>query len=676
MKAKTIKRNRTVKIIAISLPFIVLILIELLLRLVNYGQNYDLFVTDGEKKEYIGLNPNVPKKYFSFPELARKGIYEPFKRKKDKTTTRIFVLGESSGLGFPYFHSCSFHNMLMYRLQRAFPDRKVEIINLSLTAICSYTLWDFSHQIVNYEPDAILIYTGHNEYYGALGIGSTNKLFSNPTLIRLTIKLRSLKLVQLFYSILNSFKSGASNNIDLSKNMMRLMASKNDIPYNSTYYNKGIKQFENNLDDILNCFNKSHIPVFISDVVSNEKDLPPFVSNNVKNTSKSRWDSLDSNAQTAEKMGDLNSAINYYRSALKIDSTHAKCNFMLAQIYYKQGLYTEAKKYYAYAKDFDMLRFRAPEKINEVIYCLSKKYNNTTFVSSKSLFESNSPHGIIGNELITEHVHPNTDGYFYISEAFFRAILKNNFLNTVSNFTTSTKEAKAQMPIPFVDSVAGNYLILSLKSSWPFNEHFSTNKTTFLNYEDSLAYLLAIKKMDHLQAYNLLYKYYENKHDYIQLLKIHESFLLVNRDFVVLEETYYKTINLCEVNRDFEKAYFYSHRIFKLRPCIKSAQNAMLNSLRIDKPETSIQYLNFLITNTNNASTYKFISEVVNKIIKLKFTLGINVNQREVLYSISKYYASLGDYQAAYIYSHKLTLLYPTELQIIKYNEEVKKRLL
>ena len=72
-------------------------------------------------------------------------------------------------MGFPYPNNISFQRMLKYQLQKTNPDKDIEIINLALTAINSYTFYDFAQELVHFEPDAIFIYGGHNEYYGALG---------------------------------------------------------------------------------------------------------------------------------------------------------------------------------------------------------------------------------------------------------------------------------------------------------------------------------------------------------------------------------------------------------------------------------------------------------------------------------------------------------------------------
>ena len=64
-----------------------------------------------------------------------------------------------------------------------------------MAAINSYTLLDFMDEILEQSPDALLIYTGHNEYYGALGVGSEQSLGNSRWLIHTYLKLRSVKLL-------------------------------------------------------------------------------------------------------------------------------------------------------------------------------------------------------------------------------------------------------------------------------------------------------------------------------------------------------------------------------------------------------------------------------------------------------------------------------------------------
>src|SRR6185295_802377 len=102
------KRIFLFKVIGILLPFIILILIEGSLRIFHYGNNYSLFIEYKGDQNFLVLNPDASKKYFTNQAIATTGNEELFKKEKDVNTMRIFVLGESTTIGFPYFHNGSF----------------------------------------------------------------------------------------------------------------------------------------------------------------------------------------------------------------------------------------------------------------------------------------------------------------------------------------------------------------------------------------------------------------------------------------------------------------------------------------------------------------------------------------------------------------------------------------
>jgi lysophospholipase L1-like esterase len=56
-------------------------------------------------------------------------------------------------------------------LRDVLPSDTVEVVNLGIAATNSYAILDFSREIIDQHPDAVMIYAGHNEYYGALGVG-------------------------------------------------------------------------------------------------------------------------------------------------------------------------------------------------------------------------------------------------------------------------------------------------------------------------------------------------------------------------------------------------------------------------------------------------------------------------------------------------------------------------
>src|SRR4029079_5276451 len=82
------------------------------------------------------------------------------------------VQGESTTEGYPYGFGASVAGMLQQRPQRTFPERKIEVIPTAMSAVNTYTLLDFSGEILEQHPDAVVIYVGHNEYVGLLGVAS------------------------------------------------------------------------------------------------------------------------------------------------------------------------------------------------------------------------------------------------------------------------------------------------------------------------------------------------------------------------------------------------------------------------------------------------------------------------------------------------------------------------
>jgi hypothetical protein len=50
------------------------------------------------------------------------------------------------------------------------------------------------------------------------------------------------------------------------------------------------------------------------------------------------------------------------------------------------------------AKELDLLRFRAPEAMNQIIRELATRYPDVTIVDTKAYFEKQSAHGILAKK--------------------------------------------------------------------------------------------------------------------------------------------------------------------------------------------------------------------------------------------------------------------------------------
>jgi len=196
------KRKIVFVLIQLLIPFIIIFLVELSLRLIHSGDNLSLFQKSNHYKGYYEINRSVGKRYFTkLP--ATSSINDLFLIEKPDSCYRIFILGGSSAQGFPYQSGVSFGRILNYRLQDAFPDKLIEVVNLAMVATNSYTQADFIDEVLKKKPDAILIYAGHNEYYGALGVGSVENGGNVRWMKILNLRLVHLRTYQLLQRIIS-----------------------------------------------------------------------------------------------------------------------------------------------------------------------------------------------------------------------------------------------------------------------------------------------------------------------------------------------------------------------------------------------------------------------------------------------------------------------------------------
>ncbi|WP_167618536.1 hypothetical protein [Maribellus sediminis] len=597
------------RIILVSLSLFLIVFIELILRLAGYGHSYDLFVESESYPGYYVMNEFASEKFFPDADKATVGYYEPFAMHKADDTYRIFVLGESTTVGFPYGYNGSFHRWLKYRLMFTFPDVNFEIINLSLTAVNSYTVADFAEKIVDYEPDAVLIYVGHNEYYGALGVGSVLKTGNNPKIVRSIIKLRQLKLYQLMYNIIEGISKATQTEKLTEESLMQHMPGDKQIAFGSEKYQQAIEQFRYNMNRTCEILDSESIPVLISNLVSNEKDLKPFISDSVPE----------------------NSAIIFYEKARQ---------------QYENGNFNEAKKLFVKAKEYDLLRFRAPEAINSEIETLARSYDLVHFVDSRSRFEQGSPHGIIGNETLLEHVHPNLFGYALLSDAFFTKMKELDLPASDWSRAMSFDRLLKEMPVNEVDSLKGAYQIRFMLNEWPFTNNpvpkQQVVKATTEFEKSILNYTLGETSWNKVQAG--LYVAYRDKGDVKSALKISEAFALIDP----LEEKLLKDVAALSVSADdLPKAAFYFSKAFKLNPTISVAQQLGKIYTRTDDPEHALLYYRYLQSNDTKNTFYGVIITILEDIQREKEALIENDANIQVLNKLAFDYVQLRNTEPA-----------------------------
>jgi lysophospholipase L1-like esterase len=418
---------------------------------------------------YRQAGPQVIRRYAGAAVALNAAIEPiPFRREKPEDSFRIVVQGGSTAAGFPYGRWGGLAGMLGDRLEATFPEREIEVITTAMAGVNSNTLVDLVDEIIDIEPDAVLVYAGHNEYLGVLGVGSALTAASAQE-TGLQLWLRRLGLYQIIELGMASLRSMLSADERANRiSLFERAAAGALIPFGSPAYQRGIEQLDRNLSWLLRRYADAGIPVYLGTLVSNEHDQAPFVGGPGPQVDLRKWQATWSRFERHMREGEPEDASTALRQLIDLDPGAATPWFALGQLEEQGGRLAQARDAYLRARDRDQLRFRAPGAFNDRIRELAQRYG-ATLVDVEARFTDAAPTGIPGRELLLEHVHPNAEGYFLLADAFYDALARDA---RIGAWPLDAKEsfARRDMPLTAIDRIQAAWDVQQLSSGFPFRD--------------------------------------------------------------------------------------------------------------------------------------------------------------------------------------------------------------
>lgn len=412
-------------IVALTLGIVLFVVLDFTLAFVS-GQIHknQLFTyNDSENSAYAShkyINTLVWQSHFnSFTPAVD---YKPFSQKKPLNEYRIVVIGGSSVAGFPYTFYNSFPAYLQQNVQLSNPERVVRVYNLGATALASGTIASHIAEVDALKPDAVIIYMGHNEFYGA------NALLSQPEFLRAfpqTSRFLSYLDHSFFYQLLkkgiNSLRHSRTSNstetVEMTQMERRVLEVGNyQIATDSTYV---IDQYLSNLEVIVDHLNNStKATIWVTTLLSNKKDQPPLSRDN--------------------------EAISAFQNAVKLDSTQA--DKMIVYEAYQQAL------------NLDKSPFRALGYFNNRLRSwASIKENTVRLVDLEKQLQISSFGPLPGFQFFSDHLHFNDLGNKWVAKEL--SVVINQELKKWSTTSITTNH------FSLVDSLKLNRTDLLDKSS-------------------------------------------------------------------------------------------------------------------------------------------------------------------------------------------------------------------
>ena len=553
------------RFILIFFPLILLGMLEVLLRMAGLFRPEPLFLESYQSgKEVYQLNPYVARRYFNPKKIVIPTLYpETFEKKKSPNSYRIFCLGESSMAGFPFDYQVPFPQQLKQLLSRAYPENRFEVINFGLSAINSFSVLDLLPEILEKQPDLLLIYLGHNEFYGVYGSASTFSLGENGAWIRFYLQLQKLRLLQMLKTGLQSLSSSQVEN-SREINLMEQVIADKQILYQSGKYQRTLLNFKKNLQIIYKKCSEKNIPVMIGDLVSNINDLVPFGSQFTTADSVERKLVLRylEQGDSLLNAGQILQSLQNIQLALQTDSGYAQSWYRLGKTWLVLPDSQQAFFHLAGARDRDAIRFRASGDVNRIIQKISHQYQQP-LVELEQLFRRHSPLGLIGNQLICDHLHPNPQGYYLMAVGFYEKIRQMGWLqNPLPDFVPQA----VPYGVTELDWNMGLLKIYKMIHRWPFPEK-PVDFADFPGYGEPaagrIAYDYLFTHQNWSKAHYDLAEFYLERKDY---QRARQEYLSVNSYFPEDPEPFIQLARTYRLTEKWDSCETFYQKALELKP--------------------------------------------------------------------------------------------------------------
>ena len=374
---------------------------------------------------------------------------QQFPAEKSDDAYRIFALGGSTTAGRPYDDEVAFCRWLELYLDAMDPSRDWQAINAGAISYASYRVVVLMKELVRYEPDLFVIYTGHNEFLEERSYPEI--IHQNPALKRLRFWLSSKRF---FVTARHAWLGLRDRPADAGQALTEEVETRLDGWTGLELYHKDpelrrrvIEHFDYNLRQMVNIARDHGVDVVFVRPVSNLKDFSPFKSENIADLAAddvTRFDARLAAGRAHLVAADPQAALESLARASELDPEHAGLHFLSGQAHFALGDHASARDAFIRAKDLDVAPLRALEGIGELIRQTAEDAG-APLVDLPSILEADSQerygHTILGNEYLLDHVHPDIATHSLIAESVIAKLVERGVVRADTNWSAGRRQA-------------------------------------------------------------------------------------------------------------------------------------------------------------------------------------------------------------------------------------------
>ncbi len=354
---------------------------------------------------------------------SRRNFFQPaqFAKVKPANGRRIFVLGGSTVQGRPYAPQTAFAELLRVQLRTAWPQFEWEVVNGGGVSYASYRVAGVVEEVLQYEPDAVVVYSGHNEFLEARSYALPRQI--PRALVPWVAAGCRLRIVQWPASWLRSPpppRSVLAAEVDTLLDHRRgLQAFQRD----EAYRRQVVEHFQRSLCRIAEACQAADVPLVLCVPASDILSVPPFksapppaASEAVRQTVQQAWAVASDPQLPAEQR------VAACRQVLAADPQHAGAAYMWGRQLWQRQQYDQAAPWLLVARDQDVCPLRASSEIEATVRRVAAYYQ-APLIDVPQCFAAPEQASVCQASRFVDHVHPRIEGgHTRIADALFQQL--------------------------------------------------------------------------------------------------------------------------------------------------------------------------------------------------------------------------------------------------------------
>jgi lysophospholipase L1-like esterase len=380
---------------------------------------------------------------------SRQAFFRPdsFAREKGPNEFRIFCLGGSTVQGRPFAIETSFTTWLELSLRTAQPTRTWDVVNCGGVSYASYRLVPILEEVLQYKPDLVILYTGHNEFLEDRTYGHIKRI---PEVVaapsNLLMQTRTLTLLRGGYLRLRGQPPHAPDRLPVLLTevdaMLDYRGGLKNYHRDENWRRNTIDHFRYNLRRMVRLADEAGVPLLLVNPVSKLRGCPPFKSQHRDGLTAEQlqqWEMLVDQAEECHGE-DPHRSVSLLRQALKIDDQHAGLHHLLASCCDMLGMTDQARKHYVLAKEMDVCPLRMLEPMHDAVLDVARE-RGVPFVDVRCRIESLSRDHIPDDRYLLDHVHPSIEGHKLIAQWLMDDLIRQGVVKPVDGWKDAREQA-------------------------------------------------------------------------------------------------------------------------------------------------------------------------------------------------------------------------------------------